>query len=228
MNVAIIPARIGSKRIPKKNIKLFLGKHMIAYPIETALSSKNIEKVIVSTDSEEIANIAIEFGAKVPFIRPKELSDDFTPTVPVIAHAIRELIDLDWDIDNVCCIYPCTPLLKSKDLDLLHEKMVKGKYPFAYPVVSYSHPIQRALRMRSDGKMSFFYPKHELTRTQDLEESYHDTGQFYWGSKIAWLQNKKMHTDGLGVKISKWGAVDIDNVDDWKFAELLKKTTKNE
>jgi pseudaminic acid cytidylyltransferase len=223
MNIAIIPARVGSQRIHKKNIKIFRGKPMIAYSIETASKSKNIEKVIVSTDSKEIANIAMEFGALVPFMRGKELSDNMTSTVPVIANAIKMLIELDWEIDNVCCIYPCTPLLKSKSIDNIYELFNSKNEDFAFPVIQYPHPILRALRMLDSGKMEFLFPENELTRTQDLETFYHDAGQFYWGTSNAWLKHKKMHTDGIGVQINPWEAVDIDDKGDWEKAEFLKK-----
>jgi len=223
LNIAVIPARSGSKRIPKKNIKNFLGQPIIKYPIDASRASKYIDDIIVSTDCEEIAIKAVDYGAKVPFLRPKEISDDYTPTVPVITHAITALINLGWAIDSVCCIYPCTPLIEAQDIDIVYQKMVNGSHIFAFPVISYSHPIQRAMKMESNGSMSFIYPKYELTRTQELDETFHDSGQFYWGLKDAWLNSKKMHTDGIGVKINKWKAVDIDNEEDWKFAELIKK-----
>jgi len=223
MNIAIIPARSGSQRIPGKNIKQFCGIPMIAYPIKTAASSKYIEKVIVSTDSDEIASISLKYGALVPFKRPKELSDNITPTLPVIAHAISILIDSGWEIENVCCIYPCTPLLISYHLDHIFEKMLDDDHPFAYPVVSYAHPIQRAMRMYDSGKMEFIYPENELTRTQDLAPLFHDAGQFYWGTAKAWLSKKKMHTEGIGIQINSWEVLDIDNEEDWKKAEILKK-----
>jgi len=223
VNVAIIPARSGSKRIPGKNIKQFCDKPMIAYPIETATSSKYIEQVIVSTDSEEIANIALEYDALVPFKRPKELSDNFTPTVPVIAHAVNMLIETGLKIENVCCIYPCTPLLKSRDIDDVYEIFISQEKDFVYPVIPYTHPIQRAMRMSDFGEMEFLFPQNELTRTQDLERTYHDAGQFYWGTVEAWLEQKKMHTDGIGVPIESWKVIDIDEEEDWDRAELLKK-----
>ena len=223
MNIAVIPARIGSKRIPRKNIKMFLGKHMLAYPIETALSSKYIEKVIVSTDNDEIKNIAIKYGASVPFKRPKNLADDMTPTAPVIGHTVKVLMELGWKIDDVCCIYPCTPLLDSVVVDDVYKKFKSQDVDFAYPVIHYPHPIQRAMRMSDAGEMEFIYPEHELTRTQNLEEAFHDSGQFYWGKSYSWSNEKMMHTDGIGVHIKSWKVVDIDTEEDWEKAELLKK-----
>jgi len=222
LNIAVIPARIGSKRILAKNIKMFLGKPMLSYPIETALSSKHIEKVIVSTDNDEIANIALEYGAEVPFKRPKDLSDDITPTTPVIGHAVKTLIKIGWKIEDVCCIYPCTPLLNYKIVDNVYKKFKSQDVDFAYPVIHYPHPIQRAMRMSDTGEMEFIYPEHELTRTQNLEETFHDSGQFYWGKSYSWSNEKMMHTDGIGVHIKSWEVVDIDTEEDWIRAEILK------
>lgn len=224
MNIAVIPARGGSQRIPKKNIFEFCGKPMIAYAIEVALASKYIEKVIVSTDIEEISEIAQSYGAEVPFLRPVELSDHHTPTAPVIAHAVQEMQNLGDNVAYACCIYPCSPLLTVDCLDQIYLDMLTGDHLFAYPVVRYSHPIQRAMRMTADGRMSLFHPEHELTRTQDLEPAYHDAGQFYWGSADAWLSGKKMHTDGIGVQISSRLVVDIDDIDDIERAEQLMKS----
>jgi len=222
LNIAVIPARIGSKRILAKNIKMFLGKPMLSYPIETALSSKHIEKVIVSTDNDEIANIALEYGAEVPFKRPKDLSGDITPTTPVIGHAVKTLIKIGWKIGDVCCIYPCTPLLNYKIVDNVYKKFKSQDVDFAYPVIHYPHPIQRAMRMSDTGEMEFIYPEHELTRTQNLEETFHDSGQFYWGKSYSWSNEKMMHTDGIGVHIKSWEVVDIDTEEDWIRAEILK------
>jgi len=224
MNVAIIPARGGSQRIPRKNIKQFCGRSMISYPIEAAIKSNYIDSVVVSTDDEEIAQISTQFGAQIPFMRPKNISDNITPTVPVISHAITKLLDMGWEIDKACCIYPCTPLLTSHLIDNIFDEMIKGDHMFAYPVILHSHPIQRAMKMKKDGKMDFLNKEHELTRTQDLEPTFYDSGQFYWGQKKAWLNKQKMHTDGIGVQINSWEAVDIDNDEDWEKAEMLIKS----
>jgi len=222
LNIAIIPARGGSQRIPFKNIKQFCGKPMITYPIETALSSNSIDKIVVSTDNDEIASVAVEYGALVPFKRPSELSDNFTPTVPVISHAIKMLTKLDWEIDNICCIYPCTPLLDYRVIDDVFEKFKSREIDYAYPIIHYPHPIQRALIMTETGKMEFLFPENELVRTQDFEDTYHDTGQFYWGTTNAWLSGRKMHTDGIGVEINSLNVIDIDTENDWIKAEKMK------
>jgi pseudaminic acid cytidylyltransferase len=226
MKIAIIPARGGSKRIPRKNIKDFCGKPMIAWAISAARESTLFDHIIVSTDDEEIAELARAWGAETPFVRAANLSDDLTPTVPVVAHAVKLCLDFGWITDYVCCIYPCVPFVKVSDLIAALDLAQARNADFVYPVTEYAHPIQRAMRQLSDGKMQFFNPEYELTRTQDLEKSYHDAGQFYWGKSSAWLEQKKMHTDGLGLLIPNWRVVDIDSENDWMRAELIFKQLK--
>ena len=221
MKIAIIPARGGSKRIPRKNIKNFSGKPMIAWAINTALESDIFDHVIVSTDDDEIVKIAKDLGAEVPFKRPDHLADDLTPTVPVIAHAVNECISMGWPIEYACCIYPGVPFLEPNDLRKSLESLISSKSHFIYPVTEYAHPVQRAMRQLPSGKMEFLDSSSEMTRTQDLEVIFHDAGQFYWGEASAWLDHRKMHTDGIGMVIPNWKVVDIDNMDDWKRAELL-------
>lgn len=221
MKIAIIPARGGSKRIPRKNIKNFSGKPMIAWAINTALESDIFDHVIVSTDDDEIVKIAKDLGAEVPFKRPDHLADDLTPTVPVIAHAVNECILMGWPIEYACCIYPGVPFLEPNDLRKSLESLISSKSHFIYPVTEYAHPVQRAMRQLPSGKMEFLDSSSEMTRTQDLEVIFHDAGQFYWGEASAWLDHRKMHTDGIGMVIPNWKVVDIDNMDDWKRAELL-------
>ena len=202
MNVAIIPARGGSKRIPRKNIKRFCGKPMLAWAIENAINSECFDKVIVTSDDNEILNVAQSHGADIPFIRPKKLSDDITPTVPVIAHAVEKCIEIGWNIKRVCCIYPCSPFVQPDDIRKTYNLMNDVKSNYVYPVGEYPHPIQRAMKRNNDGKMIFIVPENELKRTQDFEITYHDLGQFYWGERQAWLDHKKMHTDGVGMIFS--------------------------
>ena len=227
MNIAIIPARGGSKRIPRKNIKFFGGKPMIAWAIEAATSAEIFDHIVVSTDDKEISKIAKDYGALVPFFRPSHLSDDLTPTVPVISHAIQECENLGWEIDLVCCIYPGVPFIESQDLVNAYNLMQKSNSDFVYPVAEYVHPTQRAMRQLKSGQMEFIDSKNELSRTQDLEVTFHDAGQFYWGKASAWIAHKKMHSDGVGMVIPNWRVVDIDNPDDWKRAELLREILKN-
>jgi pseudaminic acid cytidylyltransferase len=226
MKIAVIPARGGSKRIPRKNVKVFCGKPMIAWAISVAKESGLFDHIIVSSDDEEIVNLARDWGAETPFKRPEELSDDLTPTVPVIAHAVKSCIDLGWEIDYACCIYPCAPFLDVDDLVAAFNLMQERNADFVYPVTAYAHPIQRAMRCLPSGKMQFLTPQFELTRTQDLETTYHDAGQFYWGKVASWLKHKMMHTDGLGMPIPNWRVVDIDSADDWARAELIFKSIK--
>jgi len=221
MKIAVIPARAGSKRILKKNIKFFCGKPMIAWAIEKAKESNFFDEIIVSTDDNEIMNIANQYGAKTPFKRLEKLADDYTVTVPVIENAILECEKIGWDIDYACCIYPCSPFIKVDDFKLSFEKMISGHFDFIYPVTEYNHPVLRAMKFSKNNKMEFLFPENEMTRTQDLDILYHDTGQFYWGKRNAWVNNKKMHTDGTSFPIPSWRVVDIDNEDDWKRAEIM-------
>ena len=221
MNIAIIPARGGSKRIPRKNIRNFCGKPMIAWAINIAMKSGLFERVIVSTDDDEISSISRSLGAETPFVRPSNLADDLTPTVPVVAHAVKSCIDSGWVADYFCCIYPCVPFMQVSDLISALELVKLKNADFAFPVTKYAHPIQRAMRLLPNGKMQFLSAKHELARTQDLEDTYHDAGQFYWGGSNAWVEQKKMHSSGLGISIPSWRVVDIDNEEDWRRAELI-------
>ena len=223
MKIAVIPARGGSKRIPRKNIKPFFGVPMIARTIASALASGLFERVLVSTDDEQIAEIARSAGAETPFTRPPELADDLTPTVPVIAHAVQACNELGWGVSYACCIYPCVPLLSIEDMAAALKLALDSDTDFVYPVTEYAHPIQRAMRRLPSGQMALYNPAHEMTRTQDLEKSFHDAGQFYWGKASAWLAHKKMHTAGLGFPIPHWRVVDIDTEDDWQRAELIFK-----
>lgn len=221
MSLAIIPARGGSKRIPRKNIKPFHGKPMIGYAIEAALASKAFDRVIVSTDDAEIAEIAKAHGAECPFIRPPELADDHTPTVPVIAHAIQACDAKGWIFEDVCCIYPGVPFISTEDLRTAHAQLVGTGAHYVFPVTGFPSPIQRALRRLPDGKVKPFQPEHAATRTQDLEPGYFDVGQFYWGRKQAWLDSLNIHLNGTTIVIPEWRVVDIDTPADWERAELV-------
>jgi pseudaminic acid cytidylyltransferase len=223
VRLAVIPARGGSKRIPRKNVREFCGRPIIAWAIGAAERSGKFDRIVVSTDDEEIAAVAREWGAETPFVRPSELSDDRTPTVPVVAHAIRSCRDAGWNADYVCCVYPCAPFLMPSDLSAALRLVEQGGAEFAYPVTEYAHPTQRAMRRLASGKMQFLDEKHELTRTQDLEKTFHDAGQFYWGKASAWLQQKRMHVDGVGMPVPNWRVVDIDTEEDWKRAEQVFK-----
>jgi len=224
MTVAIIPARIGSKRIPKKNIKIFHGKPIIAYSIQAAHETGLFSKVIVSTDSQELADIAVSYGAEVPFIRPAELSDDFTGTDAVILHALNWLIDNGTDIQYACCIYATAPFIDSvfirKGLELL--KSVKATSAFS--VTTYPYPIYRSLKLNENGRLGMIWPDYMNVRSQDLSEAYHDAGQFYWADVKKYLTEKKFFSqDAIPVVLPRHLVQDIDTDEDWQRAEAMYK-----
>lgn len=224
MKLAVIPARGGSKRIPRKNIKPFHGKPMIGYAITAAISSEAFDRVIVSTEDEEIAEVARAFGAEVPFMRPIRLADDHTATIPVIAHAIKECQGIGWEVEEVCCIYPSVPLISTSDLVLAYQQLLASGAPYVFPVTCFPSPIQRALRRLPDGHIEPFHPEYVTTRTQDLEPGYFDAGQFYWGKTSAWLQGLNLHLNAITLVVPEWRVVDIDTPADWERAELLYAT----
>lgn len=222
MRVAVIPARGGSKRIPGKNIRLFCGLPMIARPIEAAIRSACFDRVIVSTDDEAIAAIAREYGAEVPFMRPPELSDDHTPTIPVIAHAIEWLRDHGVQPQSVCCIYATAPFISADDLRAGLAQLEDKHLDYVFSATRFSFPIQRALRMGADGRVSMFHPEQFNTRSQDLEESFHDAGQFYWGQANAWTAGLPIFSSNSAiVQLPSWRVQDIDTEEDWHRAEKL-------
>lgn len=228
MRIAVIPARGGSKRIPRKNIRPFCGKPMIAYAIETALASALFEHVVVSTDDDEIAEVALRYGAEVPFRRPSILADDHTGTLPVMAHAIERCQSMGWDVDAACCIYPAVPLLQPSDLREGCRLLEKSGEEFAFPIVAFPSAIQRALHMLPDGHVKPMHPEYTGTRTQDLEPAYYDAGQFYWGLTTAWLRGVSPHQVGVAMAIPEWRAVDVDTPSDWRRAELLYRVLQRE
>jgi pseudaminic acid cytidylyltransferase len=221
VNIAVIPARGGSKRIPRKNIRWFAGKPMIAHAIAAAKGSGLFDHVVTSTDDAEIANIAREWGAEVPFVRPPDLADDQAPTAAVMAHAVKACEQLGWSLDAICCIYPAVPLLDIADLAGALALLRSTGAEYCFPVAEFPSAVQRALKRDANGKMSPFYPQFETTRTQDLEPAFHDAGQFYWGMRQAWLTNHQIHSHGVGFPIPNWRVVDIDTPDDWLRAESL-------
>lgn len=222
--VAIIPARGGSKRIPRKNIKAFCGKPMIAWSIEAARASGCFDKIIVSTDDSEIAETARQWGAQVPFMRPAELSDDYAGTIPVIRHAVQWLQEHEGPVDQACCIYATAPFVSAKDLQRGWQLLNSTAQDYAFSVTSYAFPIQRAIRITEQGNVAMFNPEHFMTRSQDLEEAWHDAGQFYWGTAAAWLAEKPLFADGsVPVKLPRHRVQDIDTPEDWILAEWLFK-----
>ena len=221
MSLCIIPARGGSKRIPRKNIRNFRGQPMIAWSIQAAQKSGCFERIVVSTDDEEIASISLSFGAEVPFKRPPRLADDYSGTREVVVHAIDALEDGICVGEDVCCMYATAPFVTEKLLTKTYNIFKKRQYDSLFPAIKYSFPIQRAIKIDNSGKMKMFYPEHISTRTQDLPIAYHDSGQFYWVKAPTILKEKKLWTDNTGILIlSELESHDIDTLEDWKIAEL--------
>ena len=226
--IAIIPARGGSKRIPRKNIKDFFGRPLIAYSIETALKSKLFDKVIVTTDDEEIASISKEYGAEVPFLRPKELSDDFSGTQAVIDHTLTWLKEHGEQFKYVCTIYATAPLLKPQFLVEGYNALQSSTAINVFSATSMPFPIQRTFKVDENKRCEMFTPEHYATRSQDLEEAYQDAGQFYWTKADEQSQEVKFGKDSIPVILPRHLVQDIDTLEDWKRAELMYKAIKEE
>lgn len=224
MRIAILPARGGSKRIPRKNIKVFNGKPLISYSINGAKESGLFDHVVVSTEDSEIAALSREFGAETPFMRPASLADDYTGTVAVIAQGIDACRSIGWEFSEVCCIYPGAPFLQSQDLKVSLDLLLASEADYCFPVTEFPSAVERALRRDSDGSMYPIYPQSESVRSQDLEPAYHDAGQFYWGRTESWMKNLSIHSGGIGHVIPSWRVVDIDTPDDWVRAEMIHKS----
>jgi N-acylneuraminate cytidylyltransferase len=225
VKLAVIPARGGSKRIPRKNIRPFCGRPIIAWSIAAARDSDCFDRVIVSTDDAEIAQVARDAGAEVPFLRPAALSDDHTATIPVVRHAI------EWQASNgsrpelVCCIYATAPLLTAANLQRGLEDLIRSDADFAFSVAAYASPIQRAIRVDALGRVAMFSPEQFNRRSQDLEPAFHDAGQFYWGRARAWLSADTLFGPAsVAVVLPPQRVQDIDTLDDWARAEWLFKS----
>jgi pseudaminic acid cytidylyltransferase len=199
---------------------------MIGYAIAAARASGVFDHVLVSTDDAEIAAIAAECGAETPFTRPPELADDFTPTVPVVAHAITACRAQGWQVDQACCIYPGVPFIDAGDLVEALRLLESGVALYAFPVTPFPSAIQRALKRGADGKVAPFSPQYVNTRTQDLEPAFHDAGQFYWGGAQAWLDGLNIHANGASIVLPEWRVVDIDTPADWERAEAMYRALK--
>lgn len=222
MIVAIITARGGSKRIPRKNIREFAGKPMLAWPIMAAQKANIFDRIIVSTDSEEIASAAVSFGAEVPFLRPPHLSDDHTPTAPVLLHALEALEADGAAVSHACCIYPTAPFLRPDDLRLGLDELRQSGAPAALSVTTFDFPILRAFKRYEDGSIAFNWPQYELTRSQDLPELYHDAGQFYWVDTTAFRRSQRLVMPGARpVFLPRARVRDLDTLEDWEEAELM-------
>ena len=224
MRLAIIPARGGSKRIPRKNIKAFCGQPMIAYSIKAAIASGCFDKIVVSTDDEEIAQVARSYGAEVPFMRPRELSDDHTATIPVIAHAISASVKDVSEVEAVCCIYATAPFVQPAFIQEAYTKLKETQSSYCFSATSFPFPIQRAIRLTPDHHVEMFSPEHFMTRSQDLEEAYHDAGQFYWGTPEAWLEGKIIFAPhSSAILLPRHLVQDIDTPEDWMRAEFMMR-----
>ncbi len=221
MRIAVIPARGGSKRIPRKNILPFAGRPMIAHSITTAADSGCFDRVVVSTDDAEIAKVAAAAGAEVPFVRPPELADDYAGTVEVMQHAVSELAAVG-PVTHVCCIYATAPFLTTDALRKGYEALLSSGLSYAFSVARFASPVQRALRIRPDGALEPIWPENALARSQDLEPAYHDAGQFYWGTAAAWLAAEPIHSArSVPVVLPSHRVQDIDTPEDWVRAEYL-------
>ena len=227
MNICIIPARGGSKRIPRKNIKSFCGQSIIGYSIKAALDSQCFDQVIVSTDDAEIVEVAKSFGASVPFVRPDELANDYTATIPVIKHAIEWFDDQKQLPSEVCCLYATTPFVQADTIRKAYKQMKQEKAEYCFTVTSFEFPIQRAVKVTTENRIEMFHPKYLETRSQDLKEAYHDAGQFYWGKAESFRQKKPLFSkSATPYFLPRHLVQDIDTPEDWKRAELMYQVLK--
>lgn len=220
-NLCIIPARGGSKRIPRKNIKEFLGKPIMAYSIDIALKSGLFDEVMVSTDDEEIVEMAKRYGAKVPFLRSEDTANDYAGLNEVISEVIKQYKGLGVSFDNICCILSTAPLLQSEDFESSYKMLIETDFECVYPIVEFSYPILRSLVFNSQGEIVMKWPKYSNTRSQDLEPCYHDAGSFYWIDAKAYERDYSF--DSLkcsGYILDPIRVQDIDTESDWKFAEM--------
>ena len=222
MNVAVIPARGGSKRIPRKNIREFCGKPMIAWPIEVAKQSDLFDHILVSTDDEEIAEVSKSYGAEIRTMRPVELADDHTGTTEVIAHAVSWMQEQGWTLNAVCCIYATAPLIQMNDLIEAYKLFQSNQWSFVLSATTFPFPIQRAFKKKDSGGIEMFQPNHFESRSQDLEEAYYDAGQFYFGKPEAWINNERIFQNNSEIVVlPNWRVQDIDTKDQWRSAEIL-------
>lgn len=224
-NLCIIPARGGSKRIPRKNIKDFLGMPIIAYSIKAAIESGVFDEVMVSTDDEEIAAIARQYGAKVPFMRSEETSNDYATTDDVLREVVEKYNELGRKFDNLCCIYATSPIIKTEDILIAYQRLIESDFTIVYPIVAFSYPIWRCLDLAKDGSIEYHWPEYELSRSQDLPKEYHDTGTFYWHKIDKWMNGDR--TSG-GIEVDETTIQDIDTETDWKIAEMKYKLLHGE
>lgn len=229
MNIAVIPARGGSKRINRKNIKNFCGKPIIYWPIEIAIRSEFFDKVIISTDDEEIAKVSEQFGAEVLFMRPENLSDDYTDIGGVLSHAVSWLNQNNLRSKYICCIYPTSVFFSIQDLKKGYQALSSNSnWQYSFSVTDFDYPIFRSFEKNPSGELKMFFPEYYHTRSQDLPLALHDASQFYWGKSNAWLKKLKIfESHSFPIKIPRWRVQDIDTEDDWKRAEFIFNSLKN-
>jgi pseudaminic acid cytidylyltransferase len=226
MNIAVIPARGGSKRIPRKNVKKFHGLPVISYAIKAAKKSQIFDEVIVSTDDEEIADIASSFGATIPWMRPMDLSDDYSTTISVMRDAVKRLEVSFVDLENVCCIYPATPFLSPKDLLHSFNVLESGNWSYVFSGVRARISPLRYLSLGMSGEVVNHMPELGILRTQDLKDFYMDAGQFYWGKKSSWSSGLPIFADhSTIIELPHERGIDIDTMEDWNYAEYLFKAS---
>lgn len=228
MKIAVIPARGGSKRIPRKNVRDFCGKPLIAYSILAAKDSNLFDCVIVSTDDEQIREIANHYGAETPFVRPPELANDYATTVPVINHALLWVQENIGKVDQACCIYATAPFIQAKALLEAYEMLISKKVGgYVFSATTMPFPIQRTFKVKKDGFVEMFEPQHYNTRSQDLEEAYQDASQFYWGSAESYNSDKIFFSaDSMAYVLPRHMVQDIDTLEDWRRAELMYEALK--
>jgi pseudaminic acid cytidylyltransferase len=224
MRVAVIPARGGRKRIPRKNIRLFHGKPIIAWSIEILQRSKSVDKIIVSTDDQEVASIASTYGAEIPFMRPESISDDYSTTVDVMKHAAQWLSEnyQKSSITEICCMYATAPFALESDLNAGLKILIDEGLDYVFTATDYVFPIERSLYFDRQGLIRPRFPKKINMRSQDLKEAYHDAAQFYWGSMNAWVKGLPIFSSKSSPLIlSRSHVQDIDTLEDWNRAEIL-------
>ena len=227
MNIAIIPARIGSKRIPKKNIKIFHGKPIIYYSIKAAKKTKLFKDIICSTDDSEIVKIAEKYGAKCPFLRPKRLSNDFSSTSDVINHTIDFYNKKGKKLNFICCIYPTAPFIRTKKIIEGYDKILNEKWKFVFSATKNPLSVLRTFEKKFNGSLKMLFPSNFKRRSQDLKNTYFDAAQFYWGSANSWKKNNNLFNFySTIVEIPYHESIDIDTMEDWKLAELIFKNKK--
>ena len=222
--LAIIPARGGSKRIPHKNIKPFLGRPIIAYSIEAALGSGLFEEVMVSTDDVEIAEIARQEGASVPFLRSTENANDYATLADVLVEVVNAYKGSGYEFDLICCLLPTAPLISSEDVRSAYDQLVMSTFDSICPVVAFSYPILRSLSIDEKGNLNMNWPEYRFSRSQDLRPAYHDSGTFYWIKTSSLLKDKKLLSEnGTAIVLDEFRVQDIDTDTDWALAEMKYK-----